>query len=1168
MSSFPHLHVHTEYSLLDGLAKIEELVKKAKEYNMPAMAITDHGVMYGVIPFYHAMNEAGIKPIIGCEVYLAPRTRFDRQGKRDSALSHLTLLCENNTGYHNLIKLVTKSHLEGFYYKPRVDYALLKEYAEGIICLSGCRKSLIAQFLINNKFQKAQEELGRLTEIFGKQNTFIELQVFGTRNQKKCYQDSQTLKREGQRLSSTTGVGIVATNDIHYVEKEDAYAQEILLCVQTKETITNPHRKLSMFDIPDFYLRSPQEMEMLFEDVPEAIENARKIAQRCNVKIKTGEPIFPNFEIPKNETDATYLRKLIDEGLRQKFGEITPEMKEKIDYELRIIAKKGYNTYFLICHDLAVWARNQNIPISTRGSVTASLAAYALQITNLNPLEYDLPFERFLNDQRPSPPDIDFDIAEDKRQEVIDYVYEKYGRDHVAQIVTFGRMEARAAIRDVARVLDLPLSLADRIAKMIPGGIKIKTALEENVELKYEYESNVDTHKLIDMAQKIEGVCRHASTHACGLVVTPEPLIEYVPLQRETKGGTGIITQYDMYVLDINAVGSKALGLLKLDLLGLRNLSTLRQATELIKERRKENIDIYNLPQDCPEVFKMLSLGHTTGVFQLEGNGMRRLLKDMKPQNIMDVTTAVALYRPGPMELIPQYLEARKDPAKIEYPHPDLEPILEETFGVLVFQEQCIAVVSKMGGYTQGRSDILRRAIGKKSKKLMMEEKKNFIEAAQRQGYTKGDAAKVFSYIETFARYGFNKSHTAAYGLIAYQTAYLKTFYPVEFMTALLSTELHNTKKIPLIITECKRMGINILQPDINLSASKFKIVDDNNIYFGLAAVKNVGEGIVQKILEERQENGLFSDLGDLCQRVDYQALNRRALESLVKAGTLDNFGKRAAVLAALPDFLKMGREERQKRQNGQGGLFDMGTKKTFMPTPLPNVEEVSLVTRLGWEREFLGFNISKDPNEDKLEEVKSRVSHQIGDLGPESVNKKVKLAGIISRVRTILTRKNNQEMAFIGLRDATGEIEGVVFPSIYGGYKGMTENPILEQNAVWVEGKLNQRDENSGISVIVEKIKMLANIKKRDRPEDHRASHLAPSLVRLSDRTVEVTLAKSTSPSTIKKLKNILDNNPGKYGIRLLMVNGGGKTTKINLPQEIEFGDKIKMEIENLLSH
>lgn len=1147
-TDFVHLHVHTEYSLLDGLARIEDLINKAQEFEMKSLAITDHGTMYGVIPFYNQAKDAGIKPIIGCEVYLAQRGHRNKQGKRDRQRSHLTLLCENNIGYQNLIKLVTRSHLDGFYYKPRIDYELLEEHAEGLICLTGCRSGRIPQHLINDNYSEAKGELRQLSEIMGPDNVFIELQVFNNQERDRELQESIKLKQEGQRLSQETGIGVVATNDVHYVEADDAYAQEILLCIQTKDVITDSQRSMSMIDIPEFYFKSPQEMAQLFPDLPQALENTVRIAERCHVEITTGKPIFPNFELPPQETDKTFLRKLVEEGLKRKFPEITREMQETIDYELEIIDDKGYNTYFLICHDLAVWARQKNIPISTRGSVTASLVAYALEITNINPLEYDLPFERFLNRERPSPPDIDFDIAEDKRDEVIDYVYEKYGRDHVAQIITFGRMEARAAIRDVARVLDLPYSVGDEVAKQIPFESDIAEALESNVDLKYQYESNPEIHKLIDTAQKIEGIARHASTHACGLVVTPEPLTQYVPLQKETKGGNGIITQYDMYALDINAVGDKALGLLKLDLLGLKNLTILRQTTQLIEQRTGEHIDIYQIPKDKDRVYEMLSQGHTVGVFQMESPGFQQLLKKLKPHNFVDVATAIALYRPGPMDLIPQYLEARKDPTKISYPHPDLKDILRETYGILIFQEQCMAVVSRMGGYTQGRADILRRAIGKKKKSLMMKEKKSFIQAAQKQGYSKEEAEDVFSYIESFARYGFNKSHTSAYALIAYQTAYFKYFYPLEYMTALFRSESDKLDKIPNIIKECQRLDLTVEPPDINQSNVHHDICDSQTIRFGLAGIKNLGEGVAQAIVAERQMHGPYADLASLCKRVDYQTLNKRSLESLIKSGALDEFGGRGQLLEVMSQYLDFGAQHQKKRINGQQGLFEKTSDQHLLAPRLPVLRPVPVEEKLSWERELLGVSFTPDPQKDLIKNYNGFDTHHLSRIDESNLNETVILVGIVDEVRKILTRSKHEEMAFVKVRGPTGKMEMVVFPRTYSKHR----DQLVKNTPLLISGRISRKDEDSRLNIIPHKIAPLDNL------DDS-------FFFRQKDDSAEIGLPKKVSRPILVEIKDWLDKKPGQTKLAIILKNGS-ESKRIRYPRRVEIDNDFRKRLFELL--
>ena len=1142
---FIHLHLHSEYSLLDGLCRIPDLVQKLKELQMPAAALTDHGVMYGVIPFYTAMKKAGLNPIIGCEVYLAPRTRFQREA-RDREYHHLTLLCENTTGYHNLIKIVTQAHLEGFYYKPRVDYDLLSQYHEGIICLTGCRGSRVTQYLLRDQYSAAREEAGKLKEIFGADNVFVELQVFDTVKKGSDYRDSLKLKKEGTRLARDLDLGIVATGDVHYLNQEDAYAQEILICIQTKQSINDPHRTLSMVETPDFYLRSAEEMSQLFADLLEALSNTVEIAQRCRVEIETGKLIYPQFPLPPGQTAESYLRQLVEAGLQEKYPSLTSEIRNKVEYELDIITGKNYATYFLICHDLAQWARKRKIPISTRGSVSASIVAYALGITNFDPLQYKLPFERFMSRERPSPPDIDFDIAEDKRPAVIDYVYQKYGRDHVAQIITFGRMESRAVIRDVARVLDLPLSLADRLAKMIPPGQKIKKALDEIPELQQLYQEDRTIKNLIDLAQKLEGVVRHASTHACGLVITPEPLINYVPLQKETKGGENIITQYDMYALDVNAVGESALGLLKLDLLGLTTLSLLRQTTEMIKERQGEEIDIYHLPQR-EEVYKMLSEGHSTGVFQLEGAGMRRLLRQMQPQKMVDLMATIALYRPGPMDLIPQYLEARHDPQKIKYPHPDLEEILAETYGVLIFQEQCMAVVSKMGGYTQGRADILRRAIGKKKKDLMQQEKKEFIAAAQKQGYSKKEATEVFSYIETFANYGFNKSHTAAYALIAYQTAYLKYFYPLEFMTSLFNTEIDRQDKFPIFAAECQRLGLNLLPPEINQSEVFFSISGEKTIRFGLSAIKNVGQKAVEEIIAARKAGGPFRDFLDFCQRLPAKVLNKRIVESLIKSGALDVFGPRAALLEALPQFLRQGLAQQRSQQNGQRDLFSLAGEKDLLPPrlQLPPLPEVNAATKVQWEEELLGLHFTADPQEEKLKELRDFTTHDWEELN-EINARRVRVGGRLKQIRRLRTKKSQRWMAFLQFQPAHPHLEVVVFPALYAAQ----ENLLREGQIFLLEGKVEKNQEKT--SFIVNNLIPWSQLQEEP-------------FCRLKEKEIEIQLPRSLSPTRLEELKQFLLDHPGPNTVRLLIPNNGS-VRKIKLPFRVHFSRSEQKEILRLL--
>jgi len=949
MSDFVHLHTHTEYSLLDGLAKIKDLMARTRELGMKSLAITDHGAMYGVIKFFLAAREVGIKPIIGVEAYQAARSRLEKQTGSDNDQHHLVLLAKNNVGYHNLMKLVSHAHLEGYYYKPRIDLEILKEHSEGLICLSGCLNGQVPSLLLNRQEETAEKKAREFLEIFG-QDYYFELQ----KHPNIPEQDSVNEKMIG--LSRKLGVPLVATNDIHYIMPDDAYTQEILLCIQTQHTMLESKRPLSMLNSPDFYMKSREEMKGLFIQYPEAIENTVKIAEKCNVEIELGKWILPQFEVPEGETAETFLRKTALEGMRQRYSEMREELKKRLDYELNIITVKGYSTYFLIVADFVNWAKRQGIGVGPgRGSAAGSLVAYSTGITELDPIRHSLPFERFLNPDRPSPPDIDLDFADTRRDEVIAYVTEKYGNDRVAQIITFGTMEARAAIRDVGRALGMPYAQPDRIAKLIPPGAQgfpmtIDKAVQTQPELSQAYQNEPETKKLIDQARKLEGVARHASVHAAGVVISDKKLTEYTPLQRETKGQR-IITQYDMYCLDLNAAEGKAVGLLKMDLLGLRNLTILENAIRFVKATKNIEIDLSVLALNDPAVYTLISSGETTGIFQMESAGMRRLARDLKPTKFTDISAMVALFRPGPMEWIPTFIEAKENPRKIKYLHPDLKPILAETYGIAVYQEQCMQIANKMAGYSMVEADKLRMAIGKKKREVMKKEKEKFIKGCSSRGLSVSMAENIFSLIEKFVGYGFNKAHSASYALIAYQTAYMKQKYPVEFMTAVLAAESRGAsgpsrdEKIAQAILECRRMKINLMSPNINKSDVEFKIEaekdDKGEIRFGMSAIKNVGTAAIDSILAAREKDGDFKSFTDFIKRVDLSKVNRKTVESLIKAGAMDQFGKRASLLAAFSEIIERVHKGQEKKDQGQVSLFEVSESEEIIDV-LPEMEELS----------------------------------------------------------------------------------------------------------------------------------------------------------------------------------------------------------------------------------
>jgi DNA polymerase-3 subunit alpha len=1078
VANFVHLHCHTEFSLLDGLAKIPELLARAKDLGMDSLAITDHGSMYGVFKFYLQAMDMQIKPIIGIETYTASRSRFDKQSGIDNDQYHLILLAKNAIGYKNLLKLTTIAHLEGFYYKPRIDVEILRRYSEGLIGLSACLEGEIPYLLRHGQDEKAEQKAREFAEIFGEDNFYLEMQVHPK------IADQQLVNEKLVALSKKVGLPLVATNDCHYVEAADAQAQEILLCVQTQHTILEKERPISMIDSPDFYLRSPEEMRGLFIQYPQAIENTVKIASKCDLAIEMGRWILPHFPVPERETPENYLAKLCQERLKERYPHPSSEVLQRMDYELSVISKKGYSTYFLIVQDFVNWAKKQGIAVGPgRGSVAGSLVSFVLRISDLDPIAFHLPFERFLNIDRPSPPDVDLDFADDRRDEVIAYVTDKYGREKVAQIITFGTMEARQAVRDTGRALGMPYAGPDRIAKMIPPGAQgfpmtIEKAIEVSPELTSAYENEPETKKLLDLSRKLEGVARHASTHAAGVVIADKDLVEYAPLQKEVKGEK-IITQYDMYCLDLNAAPEgRAIGLLKMDFLGLRNLTILQNTIKFIKDTTNKEINLNQISLDDKQVFDLITKAETTGVFQLESSGMRRLARDLRPTKFSDISAMVALFRPGPMEWINDFVAAKKDPSSIKYTHPDLKPILSETYGIAVYQEQCMQIANVMAGYSLAEADRFRMAIGKKKRSLMEKEKEKFIAGCQKQGYSQSVAEKVFSLIEKFVGYGFNKAHSASYAMIAYQTAYMKVHFPVEFMTAVLTAESKGSsgpvkeEKLAQAVEECRRMKIGLLPPDINRSAVDFSIQEDPShpaarmIRFGLSAIKNVGQAAIESILKTRDRDEKFTSLVDFCQRVDLQKVNRKTLESLIKAGAMDEFGKRAAMLASLAKIMEESHQEQKRKSQGQTSLFD--SEGTKAEESLADVDEFSREEILSFERELLGFYLTEHPLRPVISSLADKINFKISELPDQSGGTMVKIGGVITQVKKILTRQGNSEMAFIKIEDLTGTIEVIVFPKLYS----QTKYIWVKDRVVIVWGKLDFKEDRP--TILVEKVEEL----------------------------------------------------------------------------------------------
>ncbi len=1056
MSEFVHLHVHTNYSLLDGACEIERLAKHLSDLKMKSVAITDHGVMYGVVDFYKTMLSYGIKPIIGCEVYMAARTMQDREPGIDDNLYHLVLLAKDETGYKNLMKLVSLGFIEGFYYKPRVDMEVLKNHSEGLIALSACLAGKIPSQLLAGNYDEAKKTAENFNEIFGKGNFYLELQDHGILEQRKIIKDIL-------RLSKETGIPLVATNDIHYIDKEDAMVQDALLCIQTGKTLDDENRM--KFQTSEFYLKSAQEMSNLFAYAPDAIKNTVEIAEKCNVKLDFNTIHLPTFDVPEGYTQDDYLEKLCYEGAHDRYPVITEKIKERLDYELDTIKKMGYSSYFLIVWDFINYARQNGIMVGPgRGSAAGSLVAYCLHITNIDPLKYNLLFERFLNPERVSMPDIDVDFCFERRQEVIDYVVKKYGENRVAQIVTFGTMAARAAIRDVGRVMGYPYGEVDTIAKMIPQeiGITIKQALEMNPELNKMYNENERVKRLLDVAKALEGFPRHASTHAAGVVISKDPIVEHVPLHKIGDADSVIATQYTMTALE-------ELGLLKMDFLGLRTLTVIRDAINIVRHTKNIEIDLDKLPLDDKKVYEMLSRGNTAGVFQLESAGMRNLLTELQPESFQDVAAIIGLYRPGPLGsgAAEEFIKSKNGQKEIHYLHPALKPILDETYGIILYQEQAMQIAQQLAGFSLAQADILRKAMGKKKQDVMAAQRESFIQGCVKNGIDKITAGKIFDEISYFAGYGFNKAHTAAYAVIAYQTAYLKAHFPVEFMAALLTSVIDNADKVAYYISECSRMGIEVLPPDINESYENFTVVS-NKIRFGLTAVKNVGQNVARAIIKARKEKGKFVSFTDFAEKVSGD-LNKKAVESLIKSGAFSSIGaKRSQLLAIYETTLTNIQKQQKQNMKNQISIFDILDDTPSFKETLPDMPEYPKVELLAMEKEMLGIYLSGHPLLEHEEELARNVTFYSKDKNdPTTVqdNMAVTMGGLLTEIKTKVT-KNNNLMAFATLEDLTGTIEIIIFPTIFEKYKSY----LFTDSKIYVKGRLSYKEDES-LKVIAEEI-------------------------------------------------------------------------------------------------
>lgn len=1072
--NFTHLHVHTEYSLLDGSNKIKEYVARVKELGMDSAAITDHGVMYGVIDFYRAAREAGINPILGCEVYVAPGSRFDKDtGTGEDRYYHLVLLAENNKGYSNLMKIVSKGFVEGFYYKPRVDMELLREYHEGIIALSACLAGEVSRYLTRGMYEDAKAAALRYQDIFGKGNFFLELQDHGISEQ-------QEVNRQLLRMHQETGIELVATNDVHYTTAEDAEPHDILLCLQTGKKLADEDRM--RYEGGQYYVKSPEEMERLFPYALEALENTHKIAERCHVEIEFGVTKLPKYDVPEGYTSWEYLNKLCFDGLSERYHPVTQELKDRLEYELSTIKNMGYVDYFLIVWDFIKYARDNDIMVGPgRGSAAGSLVAYTLGITQLDPIRYDLLFERFLNPERVSMPDIDVDFCFERRQEVIDYVVRKYGKDRVVQIVTFGTLAARGVIRDVGRVLDMPYAQVDVIAKMIPQelNITIDKALDMNPELKKAYEEQEEIHYLIDMAKRLEGLPRHTSMHAAGVVISQKDVDEYVPLSKAQDGS--ITTQFTMTTLE-------ELGLLKMDFLGLRTLTVIQDAVRLVEKDTGVSLDMQKIDYNDKKVLDSLGTGHSEGVFQLESGGMKNFMKELKPQSLEDVIAGISLYRPGPMDFIPQYIRGKNRPDTIKYDCPQLEPILKPTYGCIVYQEQVMQIVRNLAGYTLGRSDLVRRAMSKKKASVMEKERQNFVYGNEEEGVPgciangipEKTANKIYDDMIDFAKYAFNKSHAAAYAVVSYQTAYLKYYYPVEFMAALMTSVIEMPAKVAEYIYVCRQMGITILPPDINRGMYGFS-VDNGAIRYGLSAIKSVGRPVIESIVKEREENGDYTNLQNFIER-NLEQVNKRAIENFIKAGALDclegNRRQKMMTFARIVDGIN---QDKKNTMAGQLSFFDIVSeeeKKEF-EIRMPDLEEFDKETILAFEKEVLGIYLSGHPLEgyrdimEKMATARTADFQQDEETGfPKVIDGQKAILGGMITDKTIKYTKNNKVMAFFTLEDLVGTVEVVVFPRDYEKCQAL----LNDEEKVFIQGRVSAEDDRPS-KLILEKIRSFEDI-------------------------------------------------------------------------------------------
>lgn len=1174
MAKFVHLHVHTEYSLLDGLCKIPKLVSQAKIMGMQHVAMTDHGSMYGAIKFYKECKEEKINPIIGCEMYIAKKSMHIKEADKGNESNHLTVLARDFEGYQNLMKLVTHAYLEGFYYRPRIDKELLSKHFQGLIALSGCSTSEVSTALKEGDLKKAKKICEDFNQIFGKDNFYLEIQrheyeKFLTSHDgkseiyaelAKMAKDEKKLSDGLKKLAKETKIPLVATNDVHYITPQDAQAQDAIICIQTGKNMSDVKR-LRMIDSPTFYLKSSEEMAQLFRDVPQAVTNTLKVAEKVNIEVPLQKVLFPHYPTPEKKTPEEYLTELCFERITKRLGKVTKEVRERLEYEISVISQKNYSTYFLVVSDFVNWSRERGIISTTRGSASGSLVSYALGITTVNPLDFNLPFERFLNLYRPTLPDIDVDFEDNRRDEVIQYVREKYGDEKVAQIGTFGTMMARAAVRDVARVLGWPYAKADRIAKMIPIGaqgfhMSIDLAKKQNRELDILYKEDKEVKELLDLAEKVEGNARHVSVHAAGVVISPHDLTDSTPLQRETSGEK-IITQYDMY--DIENVG-----LVKMDFLGIRNLSILGQAVKIVSEKRGEKIDLSKISFDNKKAFEILAKGETMGLFQLGGSGMTRYLKELKPTNIFDIMAMISLFRPGPMNSIPEFIERKNSFKKIKYFDPRMAQYLEQSYGVIVYQDDVLLTAINIANYTWEEADKFRKAMGKKIPAEMSRQKEKFIEGAIANGMAGEKAEELFKLIEPFAAYGFNKAHAASYAVIAYQTAYMKANYPVEFMTAVMTAESDDPDKIASAVDECAKMDITVLPPDINASGTGFAIEklketskstvqkSKEGIRFGFSAIKNVGKAAIEAILSERDANGPFKSLDDFTKRVNLRVVNRKTMESLIKAGAMDRFGRRNAMLKILDEIKAAGSTLSKTIATGQGNLFDEQEQRDVASISsstisiLNSTEEAPKEEILSWERELLGFYLTEHPLKKISGQMSQIATAKIGDIDIfNQESKRVKLGGIITSVRKTFTKVRKEEMCFLKLQDLTGSIEIIVFPKVYE----RSRASIIPDQIVVVAGTLETGDQTPVL--IAEEITSFK--KELEKIESFATSNKTE---------VVISIPQGADRILLSKIYEVLKKNSGDSPAFLVLPQNNNQVRKVPVP----FGVKRTSNLEDQL--